>query len=96
MSTIHTILQQFRSLSHDELQKGKLFERMMAQFLRTDPQYANRLDAVWMWNEWPVLACCCENSNGQLRGRLILFADRRGRVMHRLITWFVQASPELR
>jgi len=53
MHTIHTILQQFRSLSKDQLQKGKLFERMIAQFLRTDPQYANRLDAVWMWNEWP-------------------------------------------
>ena len=52
-TTIHTILQQFRSLSQDQLQKGKLFERMMAQFLRTDPQYANRLDGVWMWNEWP-------------------------------------------
>ena len=53
MTTIHTILEQFRSLSQDQLQKGKLFERMMAQFLRTDPQYANRLDTVWMWNEWP-------------------------------------------
>jgi predicted helicase len=53
MHTIHTILEQFRNLSKDQLQKGKLFERMMAQFLRTDPQYANRLDAVWMWNEWP-------------------------------------------
>ncbi len=53
MHTIHTILDQFRSLSQDQLQKGKLFEKMMAQFLRTDPQYANRLDTVWMWNEWP-------------------------------------------
>jgi predicted helicase len=53
MHTIHTILEQFRNLSKDQLQKGKLFEKMMAQFLRTDPQYANRLDAVWMWNEWP-------------------------------------------
>jgi predicted helicase len=46
MHTIHTILQQYRDLSRDELTKGKLFEKMMAQFLRTDPQYANRLDAV--------------------------------------------------
>jgi predicted helicase len=52
-TTIHDILQEFRSLSHDELQKGKLFERMMAQFLRTDPQYSNRLETVWMWSEWP-------------------------------------------
>jgi predicted helicase len=53
MTTIHTILEQFRSLSKDQLQKGKLFERMIAQFLRTDPQYAKRLDTVWMWSEWP-------------------------------------------
>jgi predicted helicase len=53
MTTIHTILEQLRSLSQDQLQKGKLFEKMITQFLRTDPQYANRLDAVWMWNEWP-------------------------------------------
>lgn len=52
-ASIHDIINQYRSLSKDELQKGKLFERMMVQFLRTDPQYANQLDAVWMWNEWP-------------------------------------------
>ncbi len=52
-TTIHTVLAQYRSLSEDELQKGRLFERMVAQFLRTDPQYANRLDTVWIWNEWP-------------------------------------------
>jgi predicted helicase len=51
--SIDDILQQYRSLSHDQLQKGKLFEKMIAQFLRTDPQYANQLDTVWMWNEWP-------------------------------------------
>jgi len=53
MYTIQTILEQFRNLSKDQLQKGKLFEKMIAQFLLTDPQYANRLDKVWMWNEWP-------------------------------------------
>jgi len=53
MYTVHDILEQFRNLSKDQLQKGKLFEKMIAQFLLTDPQYANRLDKVWMWNEWP-------------------------------------------
>jgi predicted helicase len=47
------ILDQIRQFSQDELQKGKLFEKMIAQFLRTDPQYAGKLDQVWMWNEWP-------------------------------------------
>ncbi|WP_226849801.1 DEAD/DEAH box helicase [Acidithiobacillus ferrooxidans] len=52
-ATIHDILQQYRQLSRDELEKGKRFERMIAQFLRTDPQYANRLTEVWLWKDWP-------------------------------------------
>ncbi len=52
-ASTHSILEQFRARFRDELEKGKLFERMIAQFLRTDPQYANLLDAVWMWSEWP-------------------------------------------
>ncbi len=53
-TTIHTILDQYRRLSRDQLEQGKLFEKMIAQFLRTDPQYANELEAVWLWNEWPA------------------------------------------
>lgn len=51
--TIYDILEQYRNLAQDKLHKGKLFERMIAQFLRVDPQYANTLEKVWMWNEWP-------------------------------------------
>ncbi len=53
MSTIHDILDQYRKLSRDELEKGKKFERMVAQFLLTDPEYANRLASVWLWEDWP-------------------------------------------
>ena len=53
MHTIHTILEQYRNISKDQLQKGKLFERMIAKYLLTDPKYANELANVWMWNEWP-------------------------------------------
>ncbi|WP_367182272.1 hypothetical protein [Acidithiobacillus sp.] len=51
--TIYDVLEQYRSLSRDQLHKGKLFERMIAQFLMTDPQYANKLQEVWMWADWP-------------------------------------------
>ncbi|MCE5361137.1 MAG: DEAD/DEAH box helicase, partial [Acidithiobacillus sp.] len=40
-------------LSRDELEKGKKFERMIAQYLLTDPEYANRLASVWLWEDWP-------------------------------------------
>jgi predicted helicase len=50
---VHDILSQYRKFSHNEREKGKLFEQMIAKFLLTDPRYANRLERVWMWNEWP-------------------------------------------
>jgi len=33
--------------------KGTAFERLVRQFLLTDPRYAERFDEVWMWNDWP-------------------------------------------
>ena len=33
--------------------KGTAFERLVRQFLRTDPRYAERFDEVWMWSDWP-------------------------------------------
>ncbi|WP_314882984.1 type ISP restriction/modification enzyme [Actinomyces oris] len=33
--------------------KGTAFERLVRQFLLTDPRYAERFDEVWMWSEWP-------------------------------------------
>lgn len=33
--------------------KGTSFERLVRQFLLTDPRYAERFDEVWMWSDWP-------------------------------------------
>ena len=33
--------------------KGTSFERLVRQFLLTDPRYAERFDDVWMWCDWP-------------------------------------------
>lgn len=33
--------------------KGTSFERLVRQFLRTEPRYAERFDEVWMWADWP-------------------------------------------
>ena len=33
--------------------KGTRFERFFAKFLETDPQYASRLEKVWLWERWP-------------------------------------------
>lgn len=52
-TTVHDVLERIRELSHDERGKGALFERLVAQVLRQDPQYASRLEQVWLWEEWP-------------------------------------------
>ena len=36
--------------------KGTAFERLVRQFLLTDPRYAERFDEVWMWSDWPERA----------------------------------------
>lgn len=36
--------------NHD---KGTQFEKLIANYLLTDPQYADRLADVWLWSEWP-------------------------------------------
>ncbi|MBS7350215.1 MAG: hypothetical protein KIG95_08700, partial [Comamonas sp.] len=33
--------------------KGTQFEKLIANYLLTDPQYADRLADVWLWEEWP-------------------------------------------
>ncbi|MCL4533338.1 MAG: DEAD/DEAH box helicase family protein [Deltaproteobacteria bacterium] len=33
-------------------EKGTFFERLIAKYLMTDPEYANRLEEVWLWGEW--------------------------------------------
>ena len=33
--------------------KGTSLERLVRQFLLTDPRYTERFDNVWMWCDWP-------------------------------------------
>ena len=53
MSALTQILDELRAQSIDELHKGKLFERLIAKYLKTDPAYANKLAQVWSWAAWP-------------------------------------------
>lgn len=47
------LLTSFRDAAHDNRDLGDLFERMIANYLVTDPQYANLFSDVWLWGEWP-------------------------------------------
>ena len=51
--TIYSLLEELESSSRTSTAKGAAFERLIATYLLTDPQYANQLDKVWLWNDWP-------------------------------------------
>lgn len=52
MTTIHELLNEYRTLSTDERNKGQFLERMVKSFLQIDPQYTELLSNVWLWDEW--------------------------------------------
>lgn len=52
-TTIHSILEEFREAARSNRDLGDKFERLIANYLMTDPQYADRLSRVWLWHEWP-------------------------------------------
>ncbi len=53
MASFQDILTQFRTGSATEKEKGARFERLMQLWLRTEPFYASRFSAVWLWEEFP-------------------------------------------
>ncbi len=54
MSTsIYEVLEELDGQSTSNADKGSKLERLMAQFLRTDPVYAEQFSDVWLWQDWP-------------------------------------------
>ncbi len=54
MSTsIYEVLDELRGQSTSEADKGSKLEQLIAEFLRTDPVYADQFSNVWLWQEWP-------------------------------------------
>ncbi len=52
-TTIYDVLDELWTTATDEHDKGSKFERLMAAYLRTDPQYVDRFSDVWLWMDWP-------------------------------------------
>ncbi|WP_349904374.1 DEAD/DEAH box helicase [Parafrigoribacterium humi] len=53
MTTIHELLDEYAHIAPDQRTKGFYFERLIREFLATDPVYAAQYDEVWLWQEWP-------------------------------------------
>ncbi|MDQ2694887.1 MAG: restriction endonuclease, partial [Pseudomonadota bacterium] len=53
MTTVHDILEEFRQAKTSNREMGDKFERLIANYLVTDPQYKDIYTDVWLWPEWP-------------------------------------------
>ena len=52
-NTIHSILEEFREAATSNRDLGDKFERLIANYLVTDPIYKDQFSDVWLWSEWP-------------------------------------------
>ncbi len=50
---IHPLNQLLGSFSEDNHTRGKQFEVLCKWMLETDPVYTNKLEKVWLWDDWP-------------------------------------------
>jgi predicted helicase len=51
--TFKELLDELTAAARNNYDKGTQFEKLIANYLLTDPQYADRLAEVWLWSEWP-------------------------------------------
>ena len=52
-TTIHTLLEEFRQAKTSNREMGDQFERLIANYIFTDPLYQDKFSDVWLWGEWP-------------------------------------------
>ena len=51
-NSFQEVLDHIRSVAGSEVEKGRLFERLMKTYFQQDPLYKDRLSDVWLWSEW--------------------------------------------
>jgi predicted helicase len=59
-----TVLKKIRGGAFSERDKGDKFERLIANWLLTDPRYASKFSKVWMWADFPARADLGGNDTG--------------------------------
>ena len=52
-NTFQDLLNELTEASRTNRDMGTQFERLIANYLVTDPQYSDRLSDIWLWSEWP-------------------------------------------
>jgi predicted helicase len=53
MNSFERIIQKYRDTSFSERDKGYRFEKLMREYLKSDPLYAAQWSNVWLWSDFP-------------------------------------------
>ncbi|GHV55913.1 hypothetical protein AGMMS49579_19760 [Spirochaetia bacterium] len=54
MNPFETVIQKYRDTAFSERDKGYRFERLMQEYLKSDPLYAVLWTNVWLWSDFPA------------------------------------------
>lgn len=100
MTTFSDLLNELTEAARNNRDKGTLFERLIANYLLTDPQYADRLSDVWLWSEWPdgsgpdvgIDLVARERGTGEYWAIQCKFYDPNHAIQQDDITSFITAS----
>lgn len=52
-TTVHEVLGELAAQATSTADKGSKLERLIEQFLQTDPVFAEQFSEVWLWQDWP-------------------------------------------
>lgn len=52
LTPVEVLLDEIRSVSTSEKDKGDRFERLMLYAFQTDRSVAAQFEAIWLWDEW--------------------------------------------
>ncbi|AEF85129.1 endonuclease and methylase LlaGI [Treponema primitia ZAS-2] len=53
MNPFETVIQKYRDTAFSERDKGYRFEKLMQEYLKSDPLYAAQWSNVWLWGDFP-------------------------------------------
>ncbi|MFF6811627.1 DEAD/DEAH box helicase [Streptomyces sp. NPDC012403] len=55
-ASVYEVLEAIRAEEDNNRDRGTRFERLMAEYLRKDPEWSEQLSQVWMYADWPGAA----------------------------------------
>lgn len=105
MTSVNEILEQLRQFSYDERDKGSRFEKLIQAYLKTEPQYSQLFDEVWVWNEYPhregrpdtgIDLVARNKDTGELTAIQCKFFDEKSQVTKPMLDSFLAASSSAR